>query len=192
MAQEEGVDQAEDRRVGADPQGERERRDEGEDGAAAQRAGRVAQILGQLFDEARTPHLPAPLLDLRDPAEGAQSGLAGLARAHAGRDVFSGLLVDVEAQFGGELGLDAGAPEDRAQAQAKDVRSAHGGRPDSHHARDQVDGAGEPVPVGELSFELLAAGPGQRVDLGLAAGLGRPPRGGDPRLLLQAVESRVE
>src|ERR1700755_3531303 len=57
------------------------------------------------------------------------------------------------------------------------------------HARD---GEREPVPARLLLFELFAARARQRVELRVAARLVRLPLGGDPDLLLDAVERRVE
>src|SRR5215211_4049739 len=54
------------------------------------------------------------------------------------------------------------------------------------------DGQGEPVPARLLDLELLPPGPGQRVELGPAARLVHPPLGGDPALLLDPGECRVE
>ena len=41
-------------------------------------------------------------------------------------------------------------------------------------------------------LELLPAGLGQRVEAGAPVGLGRAPLGGDPALMLQAVQRRIE
>src|SRR6185369_753790 len=62
----------------------------------------------------------------------------------------------------------------------------------SSHAGDEVDRVRQPVPGGQLLLELRAAVRGQRIHLGLAAGLRLAPRGSDPGLLLEAVESGVE
>ena len=58
-----------------------------------------------------------------------------------------------------------------------------------HH---QVDGGREAAPVGGFFFQLLAAGVGERVELGLAPGFAFRPLGLDPRLLLQPVERGIK
>src|ERR1700739_1747222 len=55
-------------------------------------------------------------------------------------------------------------------------------------AHDQIDGGRKPVPVCGFLFELGAAGGGQRIELGLAAGPAFGPSGLDSTLLLQAAE----
>jgi len=64
--------------------------------------------------------------------------------------------------------------------------------PDSGFGDDDVNGLRETAPIGGFFFELVSAGLGQRVKLGLAAGLAFGPVGGDPTLLFEAVQSGVE
>ena len=53
---------------------------------------------------------------------------------------------------------------------------------------DQVDRSRQAIPVRQLPLELPAAGGCERVEFGHAAGLGLPPFGLDPGLLLEAME----
>jgi hypothetical protein len=57
---------------------------------------------------------------------------------------------------------------------------------------DEVDGLRKALPVGSLSFELFAAAAGEAVELGLAASFAFGPFGGNPAVLLQAVEGWIE
>ena len=62
-AENDGIDDAEDRRVGADPECQGERGDDSEAGTLAQRARGVAEILAQHLDPSNGPHLANGLLD---------------------------------------------------------------------------------------------------------------------------------
>src|ERR1700739_1436431 len=59
----------------------------------------------------------------------------------------------------------------------------------AHH---QVEGGGQPVPVGGFFFELGAPGGGERIELGLASGFALGPLGLDPTLLLKPVQGGVK
>jgi len=128
-AQEQGVDQAEDRGVGADAERQRKRRDEREDRARYQHPGRVPQVTSEVFHMTGPAHIAAPFLDLGHTAESAQSGMAGLARGHARRDVLRDELIEMEGQLGRELCLDLGPPEQGSGTKTQLVRSTHAGRP---------------------------------------------------------------
>ena len=56
----------------------------------------------------------------------------------------------------------------------------------------QPDGGGQPVPALELALELLPALARQGIELRAPAKVGFFPVGGDPSLVLEAMESRVE
>ena len=71
------VDDAEDRRVGADAERHRHDDDEGEAGVAAKGADPVAHVLRDRFDDARQPRVPDVVLDPVDDAEDAQGGAGG-------------------------------------------------------------------------------------------------------------------
>ena len=58
--------------------------------------------------------------------------------------------------------------------------------------QDAADGGGDALPVRGFFRELLAARPGQRVELRAAVVLGVAPRRFDPALLLEPVQRRVE
>src|SRR5205807_465713 len=57
---------------------------------------------------------------------------------------------------------------------------------------NQVDCGRQAAPVGGFLFKLSAPDSGQRIKLGLTAGLGFLPFGFDPGFLFQAVQSRVK
>lgn len=57
---------------------------------------------------------------------------------------------------------------------------------------DEVDGGGETVPVGGFFFELDAAGGGEGIELGDAAGFGFGALALDPAFVLEAMESGVQ
>ncbi len=85
-AENDGIDHAEDRGIGADAEGQGERGDDGEAGTLAQGARGVAQILAQHFDPANGPHVANGLLDHGGTAKPAarfqrlDSGAAGALR----------------------------------------------------------------------------------------------------------------
>jgi hypothetical protein len=85
--QHDGVDQAEDRGVGADSQSQREDGDGEETGAAAQRSQRIAQVLRQIGEPAQAADVAAFFLDLLDAAEFEAGAAFGFDRVHALGDV---------------------------------------------------------------------------------------------------------
>ena len=70
------VDEAEDRRVRADADREREHGDERKAGRFAERPERVAYVLHQRFERIERPHVPALLLQIGDVPEPAPRGRA--------------------------------------------------------------------------------------------------------------------
>ena len=67
--QQHAIDDAENRRVGADPERHRDDDHERETGIAAQAANAVTDVLGGDFDEARQPLVAHVVFDALDPAE---------------------------------------------------------------------------------------------------------------------------
>src|SRR6185437_13129068 len=59
-------------------------------------------------------------------------------------------------------------------------------------AQQRRDGAGETIPIACFDLELLAAGASERIELGAAIVLARPPLRGDPPLLLELVQRGIE
>src|SRR5688500_9511516 len=77
---------------------------------------------------------------------------------------------------------------DRTRCQARSTRPISG----LPVADDEPDRAGEPLPALQLAGQLLLPGGGQRVELGLAPGLGDAALRPEPALLFQAMQRRVE
>ena len=102
-AQHHGVDQAEDRRVGADAEGEREDGDQREAGAPAQHARRVAQIGDQRLEPDEDVGVAHPLLLQRSVAEAAPRLAQGLRPAQAARHQLVGALGEMERHLAVEV-----------------------------------------------------------------------------------------
>jgi hypothetical protein len=111
-AQEHAVDDAENRRVGADADRQREDRHRGEAGMTAQRAQAVADVAREMLDGAGAELVPRSLAHLLYPAEPDHRLPPRFVRRHAGAAVLLGLLLDVEADLVVEPVLDP-APEDQ-------------------------------------------------------------------------------
>src|ERR1039458_757700 len=60
------------------------------------------------------------------------------------------------------------------------------------HADHQSHGFRQALPLRQLLLKLRATGLGQIVELGFAPGLGLPPCGADPTLLLQTMQRRIQ
>ena len=114
-AQDQAVHEREDRGVGADAQGQRQDRDEGEGRAAAQDADAVREVLAEVLEKTRAPSVAALLLHLLDTPELDARAAAGLGLGEAGAHVVGRLALDVVAQLGVELGLEAAAAEEPAE-----------------------------------------------------------------------------
>src|SRR5690348_1705450 len=119
------VDQAEDRRIGADAEGQRQDRYGCEPGVAAELAEAVAQILDQGFEPLEAPGGAHLFLDLRGVAEGAACGVGGFFRRSA-----RGLLVfrfqfQMTAQFALKLRLALMTAEQAGQTNQARCYSAH-------------------------------------------------------------------
>src|SRR5947209_2801144 len=97
------------------------------------------------------------------------------------------------AQLFVELLLDTVAAEQRAQAKRHDVEPAL----EAHAScllqlHDAGDRRRQAAPVGGFLLEMPAAGPRERVELRAAVVLARLPLRGDPPLLLQLVQRRIQ
>jgi len=102
------------------------------------------------------------------------------------------LEISVTAGSGGRgtVWLDDIVLEPRAPAAEQVQDLAHGSL--LPLGEDQPHGRGQAVPALFLDFELLLAGARQRVELGLAPGLGGAPFRAQPLLLLEPMQGRVE
>src|SRR5262249_2245414 len=111
------VNEAEDRRVGPNPEREREHGHRREARTLAQSPQSVAEILHHVFNPPHASRIAALLLSLFNASESAQRGVSRLFRRHAFGDVFFDLPIEVIAEFFVEFLLDLAAAEDRSQAQ---------------------------------------------------------------------------
>jgi hypothetical protein len=109
------VDDAEDRGVGADAQGERHDRGGREDRVAPQAPDAVPEILEERLDDGRSRLVEARLLVLLDAAEGEERLPARLLGRQAALDQLARLHVEVEAHLFVHLFLDRAPPPERLQ-----------------------------------------------------------------------------
>ena len=109
--QQHAVDDAEDRRVGADAERHRHDDDESEARIAAEAAQAVADVLRGDFDEPRQPVVAHVVLDAVNRAEDPLRLAPGGVGRHAFREVLLDQHVDVVAQLCIELTLETFAPE---------------------------------------------------------------------------------
>ena len=114
-AQDQAVEEREDRRVGADAQGQRQRGDEGEDGALAEHACAVAQVLAEVLEEAGAARVPAGLLHLLEPPQLELRATAGFGLAQTVANVICGLAFEVIPKLGVELDLEATPAQEPSQ-----------------------------------------------------------------------------
>ena len=77
------MDQAEDRRVGADPESQRQHSASGKRGRVQQRASGVMQVLPQRLNKADTSSLTALIFDLIESAKLQAGATRGLGFAHS-------------------------------------------------------------------------------------------------------------
>ena len=127
--QEDALHDAEERRRGADAEGEGEGGDDGEARAAAERAGGEAGVEPEVFQAAGAALVAHLLLVALDAAEGADGPAAGRVRGEAGALVVAGLHVEVEAHLLVELDLVGAAAGEGAGGGAQLVEPAHGHAP---------------------------------------------------------------
>ena len=183
-AQDQAVHERVDRGVGADAEGQGQDRHEGEGRAAAQDADAVREVLAEVLEEARAPRVAALLLHLLDAPELDARAAAGLGLGEAGAHVVGRLALDVVAQLGVELGLEAAAAEEPAEESHQ--------APPSRVARMRADRLGQPAPLLLLHPEAGAPLPGQAVELRLAARLRLLPLGREQAPVLEPVQRGVE
>ncbi len=113
--QRDGIDEAEDGRVGADSNGQRENRHRRKPGVLGQHPQGEPDVLKQRVDEAHTPRVTAFFLDLFDAAEFAQRGVASFFHTHPCGKVLLSLFRDVERQLVRQLLVEFVFSEERAQ-----------------------------------------------------------------------------
>ncbi len=104
--QEHGIDQAEDGRVRADAEGQRQHRGYRECGASAHAAQRVAKVLRHAAGPSEGAPFAILFLGLLHATEAAQRGAPCLAGAHAGALIVFGLHFDMKAKFIVELTIE--------------------------------------------------------------------------------------
>src|SRR5262245_30581666 len=115
------VPHAEDRRVRANAQRQRQDRQQREPRIAAQYARAEPHVLPQRFERAVAFDIAALFFESLNPAKTAQGRLAGLFRAHPAPHVLLGLHLQMEAQLAIHLPLRPFDPEHRAQAARQTV-----------------------------------------------------------------------
>src|SRR5215510_2502067 len=114
-AQQERVNDAEDRAVRADAERERNHRHQGEAGILYKHPRAMAQVLPKIFNPSYAASVTAPLLRLLHPAESLAGGKTRLLRTHPQPDVLLGLSLDVVAQFLVQFALGLRSAQQRPQ-----------------------------------------------------------------------------
>jgi hypothetical protein len=104
-AHQQRVHEAEDRRVRADAERQREDREKAERLVGDEHAHAVAQVLPELLDERPRPRRARVLAHDREVAEVASSGAASVVEGKTVGDALVGFLVEMELQFFLELGV---------------------------------------------------------------------------------------
>src|SRR5574337_1271126 len=97
--QKSGVNQAEDRRVGANAEGQGKDGDGCKSRVAAQLAQAKANVGSEFLEETRAPTVAAFFFYLADIAESSKRRVAGFLRAHASGDVLRDLFFKMKAQL---------------------------------------------------------------------------------------------
>jgi hypothetical protein len=127
--QRQGLDDAEDQRVGADAQGQREDGDEGEARALAQQAGGVPDVTGEAVQPGPGPDGAQLLLDQRHVAERAASRIARLLRGQAGLSLPLLLELEMRRQLALQRPQPLPAPQEARQPRAQPAPDAHDSPP---------------------------------------------------------------
>jgi hypothetical protein len=176
-------------RHGDQAQPEPDGRDDGErhDGRTLESAERIEDVANRVIDEGGTALVAALVGSERHGPEACARLGAGLGRGHASRDELLRLPFDVEGELFVELAFDAASHEQRARAQLP-VAEVHRLR----QLHDAANRGGHALPRARLGGQLPAPGSGELVILRPPAKLGHRPLGGDPALMLEAMEGGVE
>ena len=93
------VDDAEDRRCGADAETERQDRNNGEGLGPEKQAHAVTHIAKKVFEERRPVLVPRAFLEILDATEPDKRLPSRFVRGHSGAPVLLGLLIDVKADL---------------------------------------------------------------------------------------------
>ena len=116
-AQQHAVHDGEDRRARADPERECERGNNRETRCAPQESQRVAGVASKLVEPGDAPGVATLVLPALDAAHRPQGQCSCLVGRHSARDVLLDLAFYMVAELLVELLLDAGATEERPQAE---------------------------------------------------------------------------
>src|SRR6185436_9450176 len=125
MAKEDGVDQAEDRRICADADRERQHGHRREAGMAAQRTEAVADVAREMFDEAGAKLVACALPHLLHAAESDQRLPPRLRGRHAGARVLLDLLLDMKADLVIEPIFDLTPADERTKTPQRVTEHSH-------------------------------------------------------------------
>ena len=193
LAEEHRVSHAEDRRICADADRQRQHGHRREARMAAQRAQAVADVAREILDGGGTELVPRPLSHLFHAAESDQRLPPRFVRRHAGAPVLLGLLLDMEADLVIEPILEFRRPAERTEPPQHVSERTHQSL--SVHGRDvenEVDRARHASPLRQRLVQVPPPGRSQRVVARAAVVVGDAPLGADELLPLQAIERRVE
>src|SRR5215469_16757758 len=111
------IKHAKDRRVGADPECERQHRASGKRGRVKQGASAVMQVLHQRLNQADTASLAALILDLIESAKLQPGATRGFSFAHSRLHIFLSLSLEMKAQLVVEFVLCGRAPHQSTQSE---------------------------------------------------------------------------
>src|SRR5215475_6765323 len=116
------VDDGENRRVRADPQGQGKRRDDGNGGRGGEGADGESQIAPEIIDDADAERIAILLFDLVEASELESHSADGLGIVKSGLLVRVDLTIDMEPQFFIDLAIDRGPAEQRSDPKKQVVQ----------------------------------------------------------------------
>ena len=109
--QQHGAHEREERRVRADPEGQRERGDDAEPGIPEECTSGISHVARDIVEPAEAERVAAAILDQRHGAQRAKRGRPRIRRIHPGGHVLGRLFLNMKPQLGIELPLDPPPPE---------------------------------------------------------------------------------
>ena len=148
----------------------------------------MPRVAHERVEGRRPARIAAVFLDLLDAAEQPQRLKSRLFGRQAAGLQTLGLTFEMELQLFAEIRFAATGKHEGSQPAAQDVPEPL----DHVRSSTRLTPADNRSHFATSAVELLAAGPGQRVEARAPIVLGRAPVGGDPALMLEAVERRIE
>jgi hypothetical protein len=136
--QDEGSDQREDGRVGADTESERQDCDGGEPEVPSQQAKAVAEVLKQDFDCGKRVPFPVGLFSPGNAAEAPQSDETGLLRRHALTEVFADFHLEMKLELFIQIMFHCPLAKETAETLQKHAQWRHDASPEGLRKRAMI------------------------------------------------------